>query len=362
MKEQDCWKLLENDAFVRWVMHPDDDHSSYWETWIQQDPARPALVDQAREILFQLQQSPPLTDKSALSQEIWEGIQDTLHSRKMVSLPSPRRVGQWWAVAASLGILVMAAGVAVWYSTRSRVVSAQQAVAAAASAADSTLVAYHNNSGKPQKVYLVDGSVVTLEPNSSLSYPRFLAQKNREVTLKGDAFFDIARDPKHPFLVRTGDIVTQVLGTSFRVNADPSKEDVHVVVRTGKVSVYKESDFDNGKPVFYTLLPTQEAIFHKKDQNLAFVQNANKQLLVMPAADNVSLNFDDEPLDNILGRLTNMYHIRIQYNKDSLSQCRLTTSLQEEKLADKLNIICKAINASYHIEGESIVIDGGHCQ
>jgi hypothetical protein len=56
-----------------------------------------------------------------------------------------------------------------------------------------------------------------------------------------------------------------------------------------------------------------------------------------------------------------MYHIRIQYNKDSLQQCRLTTSLDEERLNDKLDIICRAINATYHTEGDAIVIQGGRC-
>ena len=356
MTDQDYWKLLEDEAFVRWVLSPDEETNRYWETWMDQDPRHASLAEQARAAIRQLRH-PASTDKSRLADEIWEGIErESAAGARTFTLFSPSR---YWRVAAAVALVALCAGL---WRYGARVGTAPANPITVSPMAGNTIIQCSNQSAQSQKVYLVDGSVVTLEPHSSLSYPRFLAQKNRDVVLKGNAFFEIAADPQHPFLVRTGGVVTQVLGTSFRVNADPDKEDVHVVVRTGKVSVYKESDFDNGKPVFCTLLPRQEAVFHKKDNNMAFVPDADVTLLKAPAADNVDLNFDDEPVENILGRLENMYHIRILYNRDSLQQCRLTTSLQEERLSDKLNIICKAINAGYHIEGDTIVIDGGHCQ
>ena len=119
---------------------------------------------------------------------------------------------------------------------------------------------------------------------------------------------------------------------------------------------------DNGQKAFCVLSPHQEAVFHKKDQNLAFVPSVEGPLLVPPTVESVSLNFDDEPVVSILDQLEKMYHIHILYNRDSLQQCRLTTSLQDEKLADQLDIVCRAINASYHTQDDHIVIDGGHCQ
>lgn len=353
MMEQDYWKLLEDEAFVRWVVSPNREADAYWEGWMGEDAHRRQMVEQAREAVDELRRT-SLSDSSTLAGEIWQGIEAELHSGRVFAFSAKGR----WLVAASVVLLVL--GTAFWYTTRTSSVPTR--TLAAANAAGNTLIQCSNQTTIPQKVYLVDGSVVTLEPHSSLSYSRLLAQKNREVVLKGSAFFEIAKDPSHPFLVRTGDIVTQVLGTSFRVNDEPDKEDINVVVRTGKVSVYKESDFDNGTPIFCTLLPRQEAVFNKKDHNLAFLPEGDARLLKAPMADTVNLNFDDEPVTNILARLENMYRIRILYDKDSLKECRLTTSLQEEKLADKLDIICKAINAGYHIEGETFVIDGGHCQ
>ena len=354
MREQDCWSLLENEAFVEWVLHPNKTSDQYWEAWIRQDSSRAPQVAQARDILKRLAPSQPIDTRPM---DIWQGVQQRLQADRTLSTRPYRPI--WTAAAACL--LLVGAGLLYRY-THSTASAARPVAAAVIHSQGPENLQYRNSGTHAEKVYLVDGSVITLEPNSSLSYPRFLDRERREVTLRGNAFFEIARDPNRPFLVRSGDIVTQVLGTSFRVIADPGKDDIHVAVRTGKVSVYKSEDFDRGHEAFCVLLPYQEAVFHKKEQNLAFVPNAGAQIMVPPVAEALSMNFDDVPVTNILDQLGKMYHIHIQYDRDSLQQCRLTTSLQEEKLTDKLDIICKAINANYRTRDNDIIIDGGHCQ
>lgn len=363
MHEKGCWSLLEDETFVRWLLHPDTASNRHWETWIGQDPGRAQAVAQARDVLRQLQRSSSITGQSALrkeviSQEIWKSVQEEMQAEAVERLFRSRSRSPWWAVAATLAVL-LSSGVLLWYAGRRSATLPVQAVTLKTPPGNSPLTC-SNATGKPEKIYLVDGSVVTLEPHSTLSYARFLDKKSREVTLQGNAFFDIAKDPKRPFLVHSGDLVTRVLGTSFRVIADPHNDDIQVVVKTGKVSVYKKTDFESGHPAFCVLLPHQEAVFHKKEHNLSFQPNADAHL-IPPIAEAAPLNFDDVSITEIFGRLESMYHIHILYNSDSLKECRLTTSLQEETLNDKLDIICKAINAGYHTQGDDIVIEGGHC-
>lgn len=365
MHEKDCWSLLENETFVHWVLYPSATSDRHWKAWIGNDQERAQSVAQARDILGRLQRSSSLAGRSALSREIitedvWKSVQAEMQSEAVNDLFRSRTRSPWWAVAATVAVLVVGAAL-LWYAGRQRASDNTASPSATNHAlAGNSLLTYHNNTEKAQRVYLVDGSIITLEPHSSLSYDRFLGPKSREVALQGNAFFDIAPDPRRPFLVRSFDLVTRVLGTSFRVIDDPGKEDVHVVVRTGKVSVYKQTDFDNGQPAFCILLPHQEAVFHKKENNLAFQAKADESL-IPPVTHTEPLDFDDVPVTDILRRLEGMYHIHIQYNGDSTSACRLTTSLEEETLDDKLSIICKAINASYHTDGDSIIVDGGHC-
>ena len=95
-----------------------------------------------------------------------------------------------------------------------------------------------NTSSKEQKITLEDGSLVILKPNSRMSYPKHFGQKTRNVLLTGEAFFNVKKDHNKPFIVHTGDLVTEVLGTSFTIKSDENANVIEVSVQTGRVSVY----------------------------------------------------------------------------------------------------------------------------
>ncbi len=90
---------------------------------------------------------------------------------------------------------------------------------------------------KPSEVILPDGSKVYLNKHSSLIYPEKLEGQTREVTLNGEAFFEIQKNEARPFLVKSGQTITKVVGTSFNVNNTDSST-VIVTVVTGKVILY----------------------------------------------------------------------------------------------------------------------------
>ena len=99
------------------------------------------------------------------------------------------------------------------------------------------MVEQTNNSNMPQIITLSDGSSVLLQPNSKLSYPKIFIGNQRKVYLSGEAFFEISKNPKKPFFVYANEIVTKVVGTSFRIRAYSNQPNVEVLVRTGKVKV-----------------------------------------------------------------------------------------------------------------------------
>ena len=101
MNNKDCWILLENEGFVRWVLHPDVASDRYWEGWIRQDTRRAALVEQAKELLHQLQQSPPPSERQALSRQIWKGIQEGLQTKEAAPFRCAKLRPRGWAVAAA---------------------------------------------------------------------------------------------------------------------------------------------------------------------------------------------------------------------------------------------------------------------
>ncbi|MFN7120120.1 MAG: FecR family protein, partial [Saprospiraceae bacterium] len=97
-----------------------------------------------------------------------------------------------------------------------------------------------NTTSQDQKITLPDGSLVVLKPESSLVYNEDFNKSKREVHLRGEAFFDVVKNPAKPFIVHAGEVVAEVVGTSFSIkNAEDSKN-VEVDVISGKVSVYAE--------------------------------------------------------------------------------------------------------------------------
>lgn len=356
MKETNSWTLLEDDSFVRWILHPGSSSDASWESWLNRDPRHQEMVKEAMGLLSQLQQHPPDADTYRLSREIWEGVQLQLLESETSSI-SKNWKGYWYTAAAlALGL----GATAFFWKAHPKKIPLYAATMAASPETVPGLLHRHNSSSKPERIYLIDGSTVILEKGATLVYKPSLNDETREVSLEGNAFFDIAKDPKRPFMVHTGGIVTKVLGTSFEVKADPKLDDIHVAVRTGKVSVYRDGYPGTAQTVY--VLPHQEVVYYKKEQNLVFQSNAPAQLLTAPTAEIVFLNFEDEPVNAILDQLGKMYHIHILSNRDSLSNCRLTTSLQNEKLTDQLSIICKAVNAGYEMKGDTVWIKGGHCQ
>ncbi len=124
------------------------------------------------------------------------------------------------AIAASLiGLLVI--GMWMWQSTMK----------------ESKLVEKVNTSKDVMDVALSGGSTVWLNRNSKIRYEKNFNDSIRAVTLIGEAFFEVAKNPEKPFVVKTGDVQTKVLGTSFNVQAFPNRETIEVALVEGKVDV-----------------------------------------------------------------------------------------------------------------------------
>jgi len=103
-----------------------------------------------------------------------------------------------------------------------------------------TYTSYSTRKGERKEIQLPDRSVVTLNAASTLQVASDFGIKNRNVLLRGEAFFQVSKDKSRPFIITTGKIQTRVVGTSFDINAYPDGNLISVAVATGKVMVEKE--------------------------------------------------------------------------------------------------------------------------
>src|SRR5690606_23322087 len=124
--------------------------------------------------------------------------------------------------------------------------------------------------------------------------------KTREVRLKGEAFFNVHRDPEKPFMVYADEVVTRVLGTSFNVRAYEDDGEITVAVRTGKVSVYAQKSNAAGEieESETILTPNQQMVYHKLAEKISKQPVENPEIL-LPGSDLFSMHFENDEVSKI---------------------------------------------------------------
>lgn len=220
-----------------------------------------------------------------------------------------------------------------------------------------------NDTKVVRRVMLQDGSVITLKPNSSIEYPANFSDHDRKILLKGEAFFEVTKDKTRPFIISTSAVTVKVLGTSFNVIAYEGAKEISVAVKTGKVSVAKSKRIVNQEPASdeVILTPNQEVIYNTAQEYFSKkLVDAPQIILEKPTL--FATQYDGAPVVKILSVLEQNYGIDIQYDEEALSNCILTTSMAEEGLYERIQIICKAIGAQYEINDTRITIKSRGCQ
>jgi ferric-dicitrate binding protein FerR (iron transport regulator) len=162
--------------------------------------------------------------------------------------------------------------------------------------------------------------------------------------------------------VYANELVTKVLGTSFVVKAYPYQKNVQVLVRTGKVSVYRLETAkslnitDNKELDGVVISPNQQIVYER--QEAEFKKSIVQQPIELQTQ---SFEFKNEPVSNILKTIQQTYGIVIIYDESILSNCPLTASLSDEPLYGKLDLLCLAIGADYQVIDGQIIINSKGC-
>jgi len=243
-----------------------------------------------------------------------------------------------WAAAA---LLVLGAALAV-------VLLRPRQVATPASTA--SWVQQHNTGAQVRRFALADGSRVALYPGSSLHYRPGLAGARREVRLRGEAFFEVAKNPARPFLVYTEQLVTTVLGTSFRVKAYAGRPN-EVAVQEGRVAVQVRRGANLGatpaQPAAggILLLPNQQVAYSALAPHTLHKQLVANPLVLEPQV----FTFEKQPVIKVLQALEKAYGVSILYDRKKLAGCTVTVTFYQESLYEKLDVLSKALGASYSV-------------
>ena len=197
--------------------------------------------------------------------------------------------------------------------------------------------------GEHSRVSLPDGSLLTLNAQTTVRYN--LADGKRQVSIDGEAFFEVARDPEHPFVVTANGMTVTCLGTSFDVRNYSDESNISVVLRDGKVRV-------NARDADLTMEPGSRVLMDR--QTFALSKHT-----VTPSDYTAWLNgeikYNDQTLEEIAAELSRNYNIDLVITSDELKQERFTGYLGRSSLRNILDVLCLASDMSYHVDNDTMV-------
>ena len=202
--------------------------------------------------------------------------------------------------------------------------------------------------GESFKVVLCDGTEVWLNANSNFVYPTAFIGNERIVTLEGEAYFKVAKDAKHPFIVKTKTVQTRVLGTEFNIRSY-TPEDTHVVLINGKVEV------SNTKGGSYTRLYPGEDAHLQSDGNFVLTEVDLDSYVYWKDG---YFYFDNITLKDIMQNLGRWYNVNIEFrNKEAMTYKMHFISDRTKDLEHTISLLNRMKKVTVTLQGNTLTID-----
>ena len=197
-------------------------------------------------------------------------------------------------------------------------------------------------------VSLTDGTKIVLNVKSSIAFPKKFNGDERRIELKGEAFFNVARDTLKPFIVQTDGMEVEVLGTSFNIKSYEEDQEILVTVATGKVAVTFQESPQNPE----LLLPEDQVRYYKNNGSWQLEKTDPEQSILWKEG---ILLFENETIDAITKTLERNYNISITIQDEKLKEKRITFKQKGENLANILDAISHLAEMQYRLEDNNVV-------
>lgn len=198
---------------------------------------------------------------------------------------------------------------------------------------------------------LPDGSTVTINKGSSLTYLKNTYHSKRELQLNGEAYFDVKHNNEVPFIVRVGELHIEDIGTSFNVKTLADKN-VQVTVMTGLVMMYDSVDTLN-------LHEGETAVYNVVNGTLSKITGADKNEAAYATK---HLVFENTGLLDVVKLLNDVYGTNIEIADSALKNCRLTSSFKNENPDDIVAVISEALQLKVEHRDNQILLKGEGCK
>ncbi len=188
---------------------------------------------------------------------------------------------------------------------------------------------------------LPDGSSGWLNSGSSLKYPTVFTG-TRDVELTGEAFFDIVKNKHKPFNVKTSDLNISVLGTQFNVTAYGGDTNSDVVLESGKVVLNRK-----GSDQMVEMKPNERVVYNSDQKVLKKSKVNSKKYSSWKEG---KLVFRNDPIDEVVKRLSRWYNVDIEVNENQNNEFRLRATFENEEIEEVMRLLKLTFDIDYKFE------------
>ncbi|MBK5261065.1 MAG: FecR domain-containing protein [Peptostreptococcaceae bacterium] len=317
-----------DDAFREWVISPTEMSAIEWNQFISEHPEKKALIEQSVLIVRSLN---PVEKKISGEriQNIWCRI---MKDRKPSRLHILTRLVRYAAVF----IIAFLSGFGVYHFSKPY--------------SDYTEIYTEVNVpyGERSQITLYDGTKVWLNSGTTLKFPLVFNANQRKVFVTGEAFFDVSKNKKRPFIVSAGQMNIKVLGTRFNVCAYPDDHRIYTTLEEGNIIA---SNTITGEKV--QLRPGDQATFHLETNKIT-LQAVNTELYTSWKEN--MLRFENAKFADVVKKMERWYDVKIDVDKAIDPSRRYTMTIKTESLREMLRLLSFTTPMKYEIKEDHVFI------
>lgn len=336
--------FLRDEFFVKWVKEDDPHVDDFWKKWIATHPEKIKIITEAKGIILSLQYDElhelPVEDYLNMYEEVLK--KSDFHFFR----ETPRNsIGYIAKIAASV-LLIAILSFIVWNQ-------ANQKVKTPLSVVSNNTINKSTLPGQKLSFKLPDGSSVKLNASSRLSFSQPVDSSKREVFLEGEAFFEVVKDLKRPFIVSTHGLSTTALGTSFNISAYGIEDSHKVSLVTGSVKVEKLSANSTDKPKI--LLPGDQVIYNRELDQIHKSRFDGARDLAWRKG---TLVFKNTNFSSVIRTLERWYGVQFEIiNESKKSKDVFSGVFANENLEIVLEILSYSGGFTFKMKGEIVTIE-----
>ncbi|WPP51815.1 FecR family protein [Catalinimonas niigatensis] len=326
----DVEDFVSDESFQEWIFHKNEHAAIFWKAFIKQHPEKEETIIQAVKLLQSLnftEQLPSVFQEK----KVWQQVQQELSEKSHRTLSS-RKMASFVRVAASILFLLgigLWVGLEIWQS-------------------DETIVS--TGYGEIRELYLPDGSLVTLNGNSKLTYPQdWETNTDREVWLDGEAFFEVKKHSSSDkyqavkFTVHTRTLDVEVLGTAF--NVSDRKEHTQVILTEGSIALK---------------IKGETSVQMKPGERFALQDNTRIHESILDDTSPWSswkeeeIIFQKQSLREIAIQLRNTYGYQLNFPSEKIASEKFTARVHHKDIELLFPLIARSFNLKYTINGKVV--------